>query len=282
MRTILWLLLLAVPAAAAEPLSANALALKLLDSEALYTVTGGRKPVSEGFWRARFPAAQPTPDEVAEARKVLAELPLGPDLEAGVYVFATAYEGKRSASAFVAHKPSLAALIARRKDVFDRIGVAPDTRPQAVMEAIDRAPPTDRWRSYGLVFGYPEYAVEFFVAAGQKQAETKQFVARDFVHLPTFASGEGRFVYAVPKGHTERDEDRRLKATTTEVFTRYRAWRIVYLDRNNLPATELLRNWISPPAPSAAVGLCRPTTVALPETRPAGRSCPTVTRCRCR
>ena len=144
MRAILWLLFLAVPATAAEPVSADALALKLLDSEALYTATDGLKPVTEGFWRARFPAAQQTCDEVAEARKALAELPLGPNLEAGVYVLAAAHEGKRSASAFLAHKPSLARLIAQRKDVFGRIGVTPDTRPQAVMEAIDRAPPAGR------------------------------------------------------------------------------------------------------------------------------------------
>ena len=30
--------------------------------------------------------------------------------------------------------------------------------------------------AFGLVFGYPEYAVEFFVAAGEREAETKTFV----------------------------------------------------------------------------------------------------------
>lgn len=262
MRPLLWLLLLAVPASAADMPSADALALKILDSEALYTVTGGLKPVSEGFWRGRFPAAQQTSDEVEAVRQTLAALPLGPDLEAGVYVFAAARDGQRSASAFVAHKPSLAALVLRRKDAFAPLGIAPDTPPRQVMERIDLGEPSARWRAYGLVFGYPEYAVEFFVAAGEKQAETKQFVAREFLHLPTFVSDEGRFVYAVPKGHTERDEDRALKATTAEIFTRYRAWRTVYLDRNQLAGTVLLRNWITPPRVPA-----EPVSVACPPAR---------------
>lgn len=262
-----WLLLLLVlltgRVTAAAPPTADALARGILDGEALYTVTGGLKPVSDGFWQTRFPATQDTSPEVDAARERLAALPLGPDLEAGVYVFATAFDGKKSASAFVAHKPSLRALVVRRADVFEPLGITPDTPPRQVMERIDRAPRSARWRAFGLVFGYPEYAVEFFVGAGGKQAETKTFVERDFLQLPTFASDEGRFVYAVPKGHAERDEDRVLRAATADVFARYRAWRCVYLDQYNLGAVELLRNWITPPVVvcSAPVVACLPGLV---------------------
>jgi hypothetical protein len=265
-----WLLLLLVMvsgrATAAEPLSADALARRLLDGEALYTVTGGLKPVSDGFWQTRFPATQDTSPEVDEARRLLATLPLGPDLEAGVYVFTAAHEGKKSASAFVAHKPSLRALVNRRADVFGPLGITADTPPQRVMEKIDRGPRSARWRAYGLVFGYPEYAVEFFVEAGERQAETKTFVERDFVQLHTFASEEGRFIYAVPKGHAERDEDRQLKTTTADTFARYRAWRTVYLDDQKLGAVELLQNWITPPV----VVSCRPPVVCWPTPGVAG------------
>lgn len=237
-------LLLAPVAAAPTP---DSLALRILDGEGLYTVSGGLKPVSEGFWQARFPESQTTTPEVERVRALLAGLPLGPDLAAGVYVFSTPFDGQRFASAFVAHKPSLRELIARRADVFGPIGVVPETPPQAVMEAIDRALRSARWRAFGLAFGYPEYAVEFFVAAGEEQDATGVFVTRDFVRLPTFAAAEGRFVYAVPKGHAERSEDRVLRAATAEILARYRAWRSVYLDRCQLPAVELLRNWVAPP-----------------------------------
>jgi len=248
-------------ATAADPLTADYLALRLLDTEALYTVTGGLKPVSDGFWQTRFPASQDTSPDVEEARRILARLPLGPDLEAGVFVFAAAFDGKRSASAFVVHKPRLRELISRRSDVFEPLGITVDTPPQQVMEKIDRGLRSSRWRAFGLVFGYPEYAVEFFVRAGEEQDRTKKFVERDFIRLPTFASNEGRFVYAVPKGHTERAEDQALRATTAEIFTRYQAWRSVYLDDHKLGAVELLRNWITwSIVPPHAVG-CPPIRI---------------------
>jgi len=233
--------------AQAAPPTADELSLRILDSEALYTLTHGLKPVSEGFWRARFPEGETTSPEVDAVRAVLDTLPLGPDLEAGVYVFATPFGGKWSASAFVVHKPSLQALIQRRSDVFEPLGVTSVTPPQKVMEAIDRAGPSVRWRGFGLVFGYPEYAVEFFVAAGEKQAETGKFVERDFLNLPTFASERGRFVYAVPKGHVEREEDRDLKTKAEAIFHTYQPWRSAFVGDGKPGAVALLRCWLAAP-----------------------------------
>ncbi|MBM4097093.1 MAG: hypothetical protein FJ261_10010 [Planctomycetes bacterium] len=246
----------------AAPPTPDVLALKMLDSEALYTLTGGLKPISEGFWQTRFPADQDTSPEVDAVRAALKELPLGSDLEAGVYVFATPFDGKRPAAAFVAHKPSLRALVERRIDVFQPLGILSAMSPQRVLELIDRAQRSARWRGFGLVFGYPEYAVEFFVAAGEKQAATGKFVERDFVNLPTFVSDRGRFVYAVPKGHIERAEDRYLKSMTAEIFIRYRAWRTVYLDNEKLGAVALLRSWLTPP--TVWLRPPEPTVVLLP------------------
>jgi hypothetical protein len=197
---------------------------------------------------------------VDEAKRLLATLPLGPDLEAGVFVFAAAYEGKKSASAFVAHKPSLQALVNRRADVFEPLGVRADTPPQQVMEKIDRGPRSARWRAFGLAFGYPEYAVEFFVAAGEEQALTGKFVARDFVNIPTFDGDRGRFVYAVPKGHTERTEDCYLKAMSGPILTRYRAWRAVYVGEGKAGPVALLRDWLVPPV----VVSCPPPASCVP------------------
>lgn len=260
-------LLFAAPLRAAPP-TADELALRILDGEGLYTTTG-LKPVSDGFWQARFPADRDTSDEVEAVRRALAALPLGPDLEAGVYVFAAASEGKRTASAFVAHKPSLRALAGRRKDVFGPLGVSPDTPAAEVMAKIDRSPKAARWRAFGLAFGYPEYAVEFFVAAGEEQARTGQFVARDFVHLPTFGADRGRFVYAVPKGHAERAEDVALKIAAGAALDRYRRWRDVYVGDGRAGAVALLRDWTAPPV---AVTTCAGPQLRC-EPRPFRRLC---------
>jgi len=235
------------PPAPPAPPTAESLALKMLDSEALYTLAGGLKPISEGFWQLRFPEGQETHSDVEAARTALAALPLGADFEAGVYLFAQPLGGKRSASAFVAHQPSLRALIERRQDVFKPLGVTGVTPAKQVLEAIDRATSSARWRAFGLVFGYPEYAVEFFVAAGESQAITGKFVERDFLNLPTFASDRGRFVYAVPKGHLERDEDRELKAKAAAIYQSYTPWRNALVGDGKPGAVALLRSWLIPP-----------------------------------
>jgi hypothetical protein len=265
------LLITSAPVRAADPPTADELAMRMLDGEGLYTVTGGLKPVSDGFWQTRLPAAQDTSAEVEAVRRHLAALPLGSDLEAGVLVFATPFDGKRTASAFVAHKPALRALIVRRPDVFGPLGVAPGSSPHEVMERIDRGPRAARWRAFGLVFGYPEYAVEFFVSAGEEQARTGKFVARDFVNIPTFGGDRVRFVYAVPKGHTERGEDHWLKAKAGPILTRYRAWREVYLQNQRFGAVELLRNWIASPVfpPVLRVHSCSQAGHVRLDTRPA-------------
>jgi hypothetical protein len=255
---LVWLFAAAPPLHAAEPPTADELALRLLDGEGLYTVTGGLKPISDGFWETRFLATQDTSPEVEVVRRHLAALPLGPDLEAGVFVFAVAYDGKRMASAFVAHKSALRALIGRRPDVFGPLGITADTQPQEVMERIDRGTQAARWRAFGLVFGYPEYAVEFFVAAGETRARGGEPVEREFIQIPTFGSDRGRFVYAVPKGHTERSEDVALKSAAAPILDSYRAWRAAYIGDGKAGAVALLRNWVASP-----VFVARPQTVCL-------------------
>lgn len=147
--------------------------------------------------------------------------------------------------------------------MFAPLGIAAGTTPQEVMERIDRGPRAARWRAFGLVFGYPEYAVEFFVEAGERQSETRKFVEREFVQIPTFASDHGRFVYAVPKEHAERTEDRALKTAAGPVLDRYRAWRAVYVGEGKAGAAALLRDWLAPPVVvwSPAVAACGPVVV---------------------
>jgi hypothetical protein len=244
----------APPAAA----TAESLALKVLDTEAVYTVAGGLKPASDGFWETRFPADRDTTPEIDRVRELLAELVRGTDLTAGVTVYAKPFDGKKAAAAFVAHRPSLKALIERRMDVFAPIGVTPDTDPQQVFERIDRADTAARWRAFGLVFGYPEHAVEFFVAAGLEGKRTGKLVERDFVHLPTVAADEGRFVYAVPKGHAANDADRTLRAAAEAIHAEYVRRRAVYVGHGKAGAVALLRDWATPPPAVAPPATCPP------------------------
>lgn len=230
----------------AVPPTADELVLALLDSEAVYTIAG-LKPISDGFWQTRFPADQTTTDDIQSVRATLRSLPLGPHLEAGVYVFEKPFQGRKSASAFILHRPSFTALVKRRSDVFRPLGIEGDLSGQQVMERIDRAERSARWRAFGLVFGYPEYAVEFFVTAGESEAKSSKFIERDFRSIPTVASDRGRFVYAVPHGHQDRAEDLDLALRAGLIFERYITYRHRFIGPGSAGPSELLRAMIREP-----------------------------------
>jgi|GEM_PF-4005611 len=224
----------------APSLTPDTLALSMMDSEALYTIAAGVKPVSEGFWRKSFPDSSPVDAEIGPALKELRKLPLGPDFETGILVFKNPTGGTKHATAFVAHKPRLRDLISKHPKIFQGIGVKPWSSAQFVMERIDQAPSSTRWRGFGLVFGYPEYAVEFFVTAGETQEKTGVFVTRSFVHLPTFRMVKGGFVYAVPKGHEETGEDRILREKVSSLLSNYSAKRREFIGEGKQGPVPLL------------------------------------------
>ncbi|MEM1011755.1 MAG: hypothetical protein AAGI46_05985 [Planctomycetota bacterium] len=195
-----------------------------LDREALFTIAGGLKPVSSGFWQGKIDLASPSVDELTRIRRGLEPLRSG-DLYADVQVFATADDGERYLDAYVVHRPSLAQMIERTQPFWARYGIAPDTHPAELLAVVDRMPRLDRFRGYGLLFGYPEEAIDFFVDAAAEEERTGEFVERRFMQIPTFDSPTGQFTYAVPIKHRETEADRRLRERAGEILSRYRQLR---------------------------------------------------------
>jgi len=243
---------------------ADQLRLKILDSEALFTVTGGMKPISEGFWRTSFPGEKESTSEIDRVRTVLSTVfPSRSELVAGVHIFARQHGGKKSATAFVIHRGSLRRKIERDPSFFNSLGITEATPAIQLMSLVDEAPKSARWRAFGLLFGYPEYAVDFFVAAGESQRKTGIFVERNFISIPTFSADRGQFVYAVPKGHNENEVDRSLKAQAALILAEYRLQREFYIGPGKQGSYALFQNWLNanategnpnnaPPSPSFA------------------------------
>lgn len=220
------------------------LLLKALDGEAFYTLVGQLKPVSEGFWGGYFSVDSLDLTEVERIRTAVRAWN-EPDLfYADVLVYETIQNGQRYASAYVVHIPSLKKLIVDKKEFFGRWGITADTPPSEIMMAIERSQqPDDRWRGFGLVFGYPEYAIDFFVAAGMHQRTTGEFIERDFRQIPTFSSKTGRFVYAVPKIGRVEQIDTELKRKATLILMEYKRMRPQYTEPEKNPVA-LLRDWM--------------------------------------
>jgi hypothetical protein len=143
----------------------------------------------------------------------------------------------------VVNRPALARLLDARRGVFGPYGLSPSADPLEVMLAVEYAEAPVRFRGYGLLFGYPEYAIDFFVAAAASQAAGGTFVQRDFISLPT-VRGERHFVYAVPKGHTPNAADQQLRTRAERVFADYQARRARHINGDSATGVlKLLREW---------------------------------------
>jgi hypothetical protein len=139
----------------------------------------------------------------------------------------------------VFHRPALRALLTQKAAHFAPYGLSPSSDPAEVVMAVEYDPTPARLRGYGYLFGYPDYAVDFFVQA----SGVEPLVPRDFISLPT-TRGERHFVYAAPKGHVLNDADRALRAATEPIFADYSARRARHI-KDNAPAgvLALIREW---------------------------------------
>ncbi len=220
------------------------LLLKALDSEAFYTLVGQLKPVSEGFWGGYFSVDPADLTEIEQVRSALRSWNVPGMFFADVLVYESLQHGQRYASAYVVHIPSLKNLIQRESEFFARWGITVNTPPGEVMMTIERTrQPDDRWRGFGLVFGYPKYAIDFFVTAGMHQRTSGEFVERDFRQVATFAGRSGRFVYAVPKLSRPGPEDIALQRRAALFLTEYKRLRPQYTAPTKNPS-GLLRDWM--------------------------------------
>lgn len=193
------------------------------DHEALYTLVGGLKPMSSGFWSGSFTVDDP---DVADLRSVRAALaPLRNDVwYADVQVFDNIHDGERSVHAFVVHRAAMARMIERFEVFWNPWGITPCTHPSEVVAVVDRMPRADRWRGYGYLFGYPADAVDFFVEAGLA-AEDGGAVGpgkdRRFIQIPTHAAEVGHFTYAVPRDHVRTAADEAIASEAKRILAAY-------------------------------------------------------------
>jgi hypothetical protein len=251
---------------------ASEMALRAMDREALYTIAptdGGTriKALSTGFWQSKLDAAAPKEESLREleTRRRALDLLDTRDLDFGVMAFATVFDGQRHVEAYVVHVGTMDDVLSRHAAFFGPYGLTRGTSVGEVLATVERMPRLDRFRAYGLLFGYPQYAVDFFVEAardegkpegseegkgagkeaseGGEPAARRPIVPRDFVSIPVHESETNRFVWAAPKGHAGHPDDDVIRAQAAAILARYRA------ARGEVPAdgVVLLRVMSEPP-----------------------------------
>jgi len=246
-----------------------------LDNEALFTLFAGSgsgsnslpiKPMSSLDGR-RLAVARPDslesgarkvvepdhPDllEMQDYQEVLSALHCGP-LKVLMIPFRITRDGYRSLQVVVVHTDRLDEDLTARAAFWGQWGFVPGVDPATLITVVEFEEAGARFRGYGYLFGYPDHAVDFFVEAAEHQKRTGDFVERDFFQIPVHSRETGRFVYAVPKGHTPLPEDETILAEAARTLAVYRDLRPAFTNEDGtLRATELLRALYATPSPDA-------------------------------
>jgi hypothetical protein len=219
------------------------LLLEALDNEALYTLAGGLKPMSSVPRLFQFSVEAPDLAEVDQIRRALQAWRCHGEIRATVHHFHKIHEGKRSAGMVVFHQPRLAEVLAAKSSFFAPFGLSPHADPMEVLTTIEMEEQPIRLRGQGYLFGYPDAAVEWFVAADAHQRATGQFVARRFLSFPTHVRQERGVVWAVPEDHQETGQDREFAARAAAILAAYRERRARYVGDGKPGVVALLRDW---------------------------------------
>jgi hypothetical protein len=217
---------------------------KALDHEALYTLLDTLKPISSiKFYK--LPLLSTNKEQADSASAALFNLQNAINkLNSKTFSFIlNPFERKDSIyknfELYVVRNKKLATAISNQKSFYNAIGISPLAKPETVLAITEYENKYNRWRSYGFLFGYPNYAVDFFVKAGKIQDSTNQFVKRDFFAIPVFAGDRGHFTYAIPKDYKTNEADSTLYNTALATLNKYKTIRLKYEQSNGLQATQL-------------------------------------------
>ena len=152
--------------------------LRALDNEALFTLAGGLKPMSTVGSTFTFPVTEPDVAAIAERRRLLSVWRCGTVLSRRPHVprhqrreTQREQRGVLSPGGRRGSRPP--------RGFFAPLGLTPGAHPMEVLTAIEWSERGPRWRGQGYLYGYPDYAVDFFVEAGEAEARGGAFVPRD-------------------------------------------------------------------------------------------------------
>jgi len=224
---------------------ADSILLTALDHEALYTLIDTLKPISSvQFYR--LPLLSNNEVQKDSAYQVLSTLQnIANKLSVADWQFVLQpFERNdsiyKNVELYVIRKSKLQQILTKQLKFYQSIGIAPNALPATVLAVTEYEQKYNRWRSYGYLFGYPDYAVDFFVTAGKSQDSTKEFVKRDFFQIPVYAGNNGHFTYAIPKGFQPGKADSTIYYLAAATLEKYKVARRQYRDRNKINFVKIL------------------------------------------
>jgi len=226
-----------------------------LDTEGLYTLVGDIKPASNFL---EFHVDYSLPKESSKRRaqekqrasikKILPALRCGGDLETVILSFKNRHENSQHYGLVNVNVKELKKKVAEHADFFKSIGwngkIGEGFSSHEIVRLVENASHFDRYRGYGLIFGYPEYAVNFFVEAAKSQAQTGKLVAREFITVPVFERSGRLFVWVTPVGYQAGPIDEDILERARPILAAYRIKRRkVMRDDSRYTVMDLIRDF---------------------------------------
>lgn len=221
-----------------------------LDHEALYTLLGDLKPMSS-LISYRFPLANTDTlkktnanvvdrksqgkylDRLYSIQQALNKMNF-PDLRFVLIPYKASQGDKRLMQLSVVRVSVLDSLLKAKESFFGQFGLVPGADPAIVVSTIENADRYERNRGYGYLFGYPDYAVDFFIDAAVNSKKNKELASREFFQIPVYAGNKGYFVYVYPKEHElNLANDSILYYKAQKTLTTYKKIRNNYLNADS-------------------------------------------------
>lgn len=236
-----------------------------LDREALYTILGNIKPMSS-LVTFSFPIANADSsaqlsadivdsaedrvylDSLMKIQRALNSIEI-PDLKFVLSPYKSTYSEKRLIQINVIRISSLDSLLKAEERFFGQFGFVPGADPAIVVNTNEYENKYERLRGYGYLFGYPSYAVDFFVQAFHHTDTSGHRAERNFFQIPVHIRDNGSFVYAYPKDHVPTAEiDSAIYHRAEKVLADYRSIRNDYLNADStLQSYKLIRDFYKLP-----------------------------------
>lgn len=220
-----------------------------LDYEALFTIIGKIKPMSS-VAMFQFPITntdstkktkgdvidlntkQKYLDRIETIQTVINTLNY-PDIKFILTPYCNTYGANRTIQLSAVRISLLDSILTKEASFFGQFGFTAGADPATVVTTVENADRYERLRAYGYLFGYPEYAINFFVEAFETNDRTHKFTKRNFFQIPAYATDKGAFVYAYPPNHTPNNIDSTLYFKAEKVLKQYKALRKDYLNQDS-------------------------------------------------
>lgn len=228
---------------------ADSLIYQSLNNTGLHTFTSTLKPMSDiaAFrWQV-----EPTENdenlslnhisEYKQLNRIADAISCGP-LETVLTPFKRFFDVERYVQMRVYRRDAVNRVLDEHPEFWSTFTFAEGSHPAIVIQTMEYESASNRFKGYGFLYGYPAHAVDFFVEAAESEAETGEFVARDFMQMPVVSGEAGRFVYAVPKDHEMNDADKTIKRKAEENVQSFNERAHQYYDGESFNSELFLRN----------------------------------------